>query len=91
MKVEFHKSYLSFLTFTILSLMSALIMSVPDANAYERYNDGCVNCHGSFSGDTSPKGSSFGNHNKMDMHRDSDFMDSDCNLCHVAGSKGRSG
>jgi hypothetical protein len=56
-----------------------------DTHAYQRYNDGCQNCHGAFTGSTSPKGTVFGGGNKHDMHRDSSFMNTSCNLCHTTG------
>jgi hypothetical protein len=71
----------AFVSFFVLFLLT------PDSDAYTRYNDGCVNCHGAFTDGTSPKGSSFVNNHKMDMHRDSQFMQSSCNLCHSGGAK----
>lgn len=53
--------------------------------AYERYNDGCQDCHGSFTGATSTKGSVFPSDNKHTMHRSSTQMNTDCDLCHTNG------
>ena len=52
--------------------------------AWERYDDGCdnSNCHGSFFGGISPKGSVFISNNKHEMHRNSAYIDADCQLCH---------
>jgi len=53
--------------------------------AYERYNDGCVDCHGAFDGATSTKGSIFPLGSKHEMHRHDDYMKTDCDLCHTNG------
>lgn len=57
--------------------------------AYERYNDGCTECHGGFSDDTSPKNTVFSSvsndDNKHDMHRGSEYMNTACDLCHTNG------
>ncbi len=55
------------------------------ALAYDRYNDGCQTCHGAFTDGESPKGTVFPSDDKHRMHRDSSFMDADCNLCHTSG------
>ena len=56
-----------------------------EATAYQRYNDGCHNCHGSFTDDISPKGSVFPSDDKHYMHRNRKEMDTECTLCHTNG------
>jgi hypothetical protein len=51
---------------------------------YERYSN-CRSCHGNFTGSTSPKGTVFPSGNKHTMHRSSNYMDTDCDLCHQDG------
>jgi len=58
--------------------------------AYPRYNDvgaggGCSDCHGAFTGNTSPKGTIFPSGDKHRMHRNSANMGTTCNLCHTDG------
>jgi hypothetical protein len=53
--------------------------------AYDRYNDGCVDCHGAFDGATSTKDSIFPLGSKHEMHRHEDYMKTDCDLCHKNG------
>ena len=75
-------------TSIILGSIIALVvlsMWVPGTEAYERYNDGCQNCHGSFTGSTSPKGSVFPSDDKHTMHRNSSYMNTECDLCHTSG------
>ena len=62
-----------------------LVAWLSEAEAYERYNDGCQNCHGAFTDGTSLKGSVFPGDNKHDMHNDNAGMNADCNLCHTQG------
>jgi len=60
--------------------------------AYEQYTDpdgGCVTCHGDFRGNTSTKGTIFPNNKNHDMHRDSAYMATVCNLCHTGDSNTR--
>jgi len=68
---------------------SLFMMSASSGFAYERYNDGCADCHGDFRDDTSPKGTLFSNtaneNNKHDMHRNA--METDCDLCHSSGPR----
>jgi len=59
--------------------------SVSLADMYPRYNSGCNNCHGSFTGSTSPKGTIFPGNSKHTMHRSSSEMGTNCNLCHTDG------
>ncbi len=53
------------------------------AMAYERYNDGCHVCHGSFWDATSPQGTTFPGGSKHTMH--ANFMSPNCSLCHRDG------
>ena len=60
------------------------------SGAYPRYNDagaggGCSDCHGLFTGGTSPKGTVFPANSKHEMHNGSTSMATECNLCHSAG------
>jgi len=55
------------------------------SDLYPRYNDGCQNCHGAFTDGYSPKGTVFPRNSKHDMHRRSEYMGTDCNLCHLDG------
>jgi len=52
--------------------------------AYERYSS-CTDCHGSFTGSRSPKGTQFPGGDKHQMHRSGSNMDADCDLCHTDG------
>jgi hypothetical protein len=67
---------------------SLLMLCASSSFAWNRYNDGCADCHGDFRDDTSPKGTLFSNtannNNKHDMHRYT--MGTDCDLCHSQGS-----
>jgi hypothetical protein len=53
--------------------------------AYERYNSGCANCHGAFTGPTSPQNTLFPSGDKHRMHRNSANMGTACALCHSSG------
>ena len=60
--------------------------------AFERYkndaeDDGsnCSECHGNFTDATSQKGSIFPSGDKHEMHRNSSYMNADCDLCHSNG------
>ena len=55
--------------------------------AYERYNDGCFECHGAFTDDTSTKGSVFPSGSKHTMHNGTSAMNTECNLCHTNGDQ----
>jgi len=55
------------------------------AVAYNRYNDGCDTCHGSFTGSTTTKGTIFPSNNKHKMHNDAAYMATQCDLCHTSG------
>ncbi len=64
----------------------ALVLAAPrTAQAYETYSAGCNDCHGSFAGATSPKGTVFPGNSKHTMHRSSSYMATACNCCHSAG------
>lgn len=65
--------------------VSITLLSASSGYAYERYNDGCTDCHGAFTSSTSTKGSTFPGNSKHTMHRNSNYMDTDCNLCHTNG------
>ena len=76
------------LVLTGTALTVALVgLIVPSTVAYERYNDGCDSgdCHGSFTGGVSPKGTVFPSNSKHEMHRGSANMEADCDLCHSGG------
>ena len=76
------------LVLTGTALTVALVgLIVPSTVAYERYNDGCDSgdCHGSFTGGVSPKGTVFPSNSKHEMHRGSANMEADCDLCHIGG------
>ncbi len=68
----------------MLTVMIILLLMPVDTQAYERYNDGCQDCHGEFTDSTSPKGSIIVP-NKHDMHRAGSAMATDCDLCHTTG------
>ncbi len=53
------------------------------ATAYERYNDGCQLCHGSFFDSVSPQETTFPGNSKHAMH--ANVMGADCSLCHRDG------
>ncbi len=65
-----------------LFVVTVLVMVVGSSMAYERYDQGCDNCHGDFFSGVSPKGTVFPSNNKHEMHRGSSHMDADCSLCH---------
>lgn len=67
------------------ALMGAALLFPSTALAYPRYNSGCQNCHGSFTGATSPRGTVFPLNSKHEMHRNSNYMATNCNLCHTNG------
>jgi hypothetical protein len=83
MQKAFINLFLVFLSVSVCGLFAT------DAKAYNRYNDGCQNCHGSFSDGFSPKGTPFDYHenNKQEMHRNPYAMATDCALCHTSGDK----
>ncbi len=73
--------------FVLVSMMLSLVVCLPNAMAYDRYNSGCQNCHGAFTDGTSTKGSTFPSDNKHEMHRSSSSMNTACNLCHTTGDQ----
>jgi hypothetical protein len=66
---------------------SFVLLASTGTQAYRRYQDGCniAACHGSFTDDTSTKGSVFPGGDKHSMHRASQNMNIECNLCHRTG------
>ena len=66
-------------------ILATLLPAGPRVAAYERYNDGCNNCHGAFDGPQSPTGTLFPEDSKHTMHRGSAYMDTSCSLCHSPG------
>ncbi len=67
------------------SVVAALILAGPRVAAFERYNDGCYSCHGTFNDDTSPRGTIFPSGSKHIMHKGSQYMNTSCDLCHSEG------
>lgn len=63
-----------------------LAMLCNTSRAYEDYS-GCSTCHGDFRGSTSTKGTVFPNGKNHDMHRDSAYMATACELCHSGTSR----
>ena len=55
--------------------------------AFDTYNDGCMDCHGAFTDAMSTKGSIFPDDNKHEMHRNANYMNTECDLCHTSGDK----
>ncbi len=78
-------------TLVISSAFAVLLLAGVSAQAYERYKDpntlsgNCSTCHGDFTDATSPKGTTFPSDNKHEMHRNSAYMNTECNLCHTSG------
>ncbi len=66
----------------MLIAAGALMLVASTSSGYNRYYDGCQNCHGAFDGSASPKGTVFPNGDKHYMHRSSSQMDASCGLCH---------
>ena len=71
------------LAFCLIVLMSMATFA-PNIGAYEVYSE-CQSCHGSFTGNTSQKGTVFPSDNKHFMHRSSRYMGISCDLCHSSG------
>ena len=71
----------------IVALALAGFIWIPEAEGFDRYQDGCNDngCHGDFTGDITTKGSIFPSGNKHEMHRASAEMNTDCNMCHTNG------
>ena len=69
---------------TCLGVVTTVLV-VSRTSAVPRYNDYCIECHGSFTDGTSPKGTLFPQNSKHHMHRSSQYMNTDCNLCHSTG------
>jgi hypothetical protein len=68
-------------------VVTTMVRWVPDVAAYQRYNDGCYTCHGSFTDATSPKGTTMPSGSKHEMHRASSAMNTECALCHLTGDQ----
>ncbi len=68
----------------VLTVMIIMLLMPVTSLAYERYNDGCQDCHGAFTDSVSPKGSIIVP-NKHNMHRSGTAMGTECNLCHTDG------
>jgi cytochrome c5 len=66
--------------------LGTLAMITASSLGYDRYNDGCQTCHGSFLSNVSPQGTIFPEGNKHQMHRNGNYMGTKCNLCHMAGT-----
>src|SRR5512134_2239084 len=78
------RSKLLWATHAIASLTVGLLLwgpGCPSSLAYEDYG-GCSTCHGDFRGSTSTKGTIFPGGKNHDMHRNSSYMATACNLCH---------
>jgi hypothetical protein len=74
------------LTISILVVaVAAVAVWITTPYAYQRYNDGCNGCHGTFPSSTSPKGTVFPSGNKHTMHRSASHMNTECDLCHTTG------
>jgi len=71
----------------VFAVASILLLSANLSFAFERYNDGCQECHGAFNDASSTKNSVFppDNNNKHDMHRYT--MGTECDLCHKSGDQ----
>lgn len=74
---------------TIAAITAGVVLwgpGCPSAQAYEQYTD-CAACHGDFLGNTSTKGTVFPKGKNHDMHRDSAYMATACNICHSGSSR----
>lgn len=72
-------------TLMIAASLLGLAAACNTSQAYQRYNSGCQNCHGAFTGNTSPQGTAFPSGDKHRMHRNSANMGTSCVLCHTTG------
>ncbi len=84
-----NKTLASHLTMVLGTALVVLALGTGSSAAYERYNDGCQTCHGAFTEGTSTKTppTVFPNDDKHDMHNNSSYMGTDCNLCHSNGDQ----
>ena len=73
----------SAITLFWIAVAASFLMMPAGLHAYDKYGDGCDNCHGSFTGGVSTKGSVFPGDDKHQMHSSGNEMDTDCNLCHT--------
>lgn len=81
----------STLLFTRLGLVASFclfLITVAEqcSLAYEDY-PGCKSCHGDFRGNTSTKGTVFPGNKNHEMHRNSAYMATACDLCHIGSSR----
>lgn len=67
----------------LASVVFLVLMVCNSSFAFERYNNGCMDCHGAFTDAISTKGSIFPDDSKHKMHKDT--MGTECNLCHTSG------
>ncbi len=69
-----------------LAVATIVLLGSSGARAYDRYNDGCVLCHGDFQNDPyiSPTGVVWPA-SLHAGHNDPSYMASDCALCHTTG------
>ncbi len=82
MKISMTRRTTSFGVMGAILVAIAIGLAANSSLAWERYNQGCDDCHGGFFGGTSPKGTVFPENDKHEMHRGSAYMDADCSLCH---------
>ena len=74
-------------TLLACAVASLLMLSASSSFAFERYQDGCTDCHGDFTDSTSTKGSTFPLGDKHEMHNGTSYMNTECNLCHTSGDQ----
>lgn len=68
----------------VVAVMLGVFFACSTLQAYERYNPGCSNCHGSFLSSSSIKPGNTWPDNKHNVHR-SDMLDNECDACHSQG------
>jgi len=71
----------------VVHYLLALILIVgitSAARAYNRYNDGCQNCHQEFTNDFTVKPNNVWPDSKHNVHRNQ-MLDSECGACHLNG------
>jgi hypothetical protein len=78
------KARIIFLICTIV--FAAAVFAGPAAHAYQRYNDGCQNCHGAFTDTFSTKVGNVWPDTKHIVHRDW-MLAGVCNACHSQGDQ----
>jgi hypothetical protein len=67
-----------------LVLLILATVTISDLIAYERYNDGCQDCHGAFTDDFSTKPNNTWPDDKHNVHR-REMLDNVCDACHLDG------